>query len=493
MMLKEQSNCVLCIGGIDPTGAAGVLLDTKVVSFFDVSSVVVVTANTVQTGSHFSALNPVSNAVFIEQFSKMTETFHPQVIKTGVLCSKVQVITIAEYLQNNPDVLYVCDPVIKSSSGGELSDRDTLIAFKEMLLPKAMVITPNAHELKLLSSSSHALENIEDVYRLRLIFQEKYQPQNVLLKGGHLPFCQGVDYLFGGKEVLCYLSPSNDYQEVRGTGCALASGIAALLAKGETLKESITLSKFYLTYNIAKAKHFVTQNMLNYQQNCIDSPKQYFPKITEVSTLKHKIKAFPTLKREIGFYPIVDSALWVERLAKLGVLTIQLRLKGKRCEHIESEIMLANKIAREYKVALFINDHWQYAIKHQCFGVHLGQEDLQTANLQQLYESGICLGISTHDYTELAKALYLSPSYIALGPIFGTQTKTLSFSARGMGMLNIWRGIIPNTIQLVAIGGINKGNIIDIVKAGVHPAVISYLSDENTYQNRIKEALNICK
>ncbi|MGX8894693.1 thiamine phosphate synthase, partial [Enterobacter cloacae] len=109
------------------------------------------------------------------------------------------------------------------------------------------------------------------------------------------------------------------------------------------------------------------------------------------------------------------SIEWIERLLKIGVTTIQLRIKDKQPKDVEQDIITAIKLGREYNARLFINDYWQLAIKHHAYGVHLGQEDLDIADLDAIKQSGLCLGISTHNDTELQRAKRLLPSYIALG------------------------------------------------------------------------------
>ncbi|MFN6886558.1 thiamine phosphate synthase, partial [Proteus mirabilis] len=88
-----------------------------------------------------------------------------------------------------------------------------------------------------------------------------------------------------------------------------------------------------------------------------------------------------------------------------------------------------------YNARLFINDYWQLAIKHHAYGVHLGQEDLDIADLDAIKQSGLCLGISTHNDTELQRAKRLLPSYIALGHIFPTTTKDMPSKPQGLRAL----------------------------------------------------------
>lgn len=141
--------------------------------------------------------------------------------------------------------------------------------------------------------------------------------------------------------------------------------------------------------------------------------------------------AFAKTDHRLGLYPVVDSVDWIARLLDWGVSTLQLRIKDPQATDLEQQIQQAIELGRRYQARLFINDYWQLAIKHGAYGVHLGQEDIQTADLDALRQAGLRLGISTHDAAELAEALALKPSYVALGHIFPTQTKEMPSQPQG--------------------------------------------------------------
>ena len=119
---------------------------------------------------------------------------------------------------------------------------------------------------------------------------------------------------------------------------------------------------------------------------------------------------FPTVPFRLGLYPVVDSVQWIERLLQAGVRTIQLRIKDKRDEEVEADVMAAIELGRRYNARLFINDYWRLAIKHRAYGVHLGQEDLETTDLKAIQAAGLRLGVSTHDDMEIDVALAAKPS-----------------------------------------------------------------------------------
>ncbi len=132
---------------------------------------------------------------------------------------------------------------------------------------------------------------------------------------------------------------------------------------------------------------------------------------------------------------MVDSVQWIERLLDAGVRTLQLRIKDRRDEEVEADVVAAIALGRRYNARLFINDYWRLAIKHQAYGVHLGQEDLQATDLNAIRAAGLRLGVSTHDDMEIDVALAARPSYIALGHVFPTQTKQMPSAPQGLEQL----------------------------------------------------------
>lgn len=111
---------------------------------------------------------------------------------------------------------------------------------------------------------------------------------------------------------------------------------------------------------------------------------------------------FASTEHRLGLYPVVDSLLWIARLLDAGVTTLQLRIKDANDVQVEDTIAAAISLATSYQARLFINDYWQLAIQQGAYGVHLGQEDLEIADLPAIQRAGLRLGISTHNEYELA-------------------------------------------------------------------------------------------
>src|SRR5277367_5866885 len=175
-----------------------------------------------------------------------------------------------------------------------------------------------------------------------------------------------------------------------------------------------------------------------------------------------------------SFYPIVDSAAWVGRLVGVGARFVQLRIKDATEDHLRSETHHAMTICRRSGAELVINDHWEIAIDSGADWLHLGQGDLDDADMLAVRKAGIRLGISTHDDAELVRALTFAPDYVALGPIYPTKLKAMAFAPQGLETIGVWKRRI-GAIPLVAIGGLTVERAKLCLAAGA--AVVSVVTD----------------
>jgi thiamine-phosphate pyrophosphorylase len=171
------------------------------------------------------------------------------------------------------------------------------------------------------------------------------------------------------------------------------------------------------------------------------------------------------------FYLIVDSADWIARLLPHGVRLVQLRVKDQPESVIHREISTAKRLCGAAGAQLVVNDYWQAAIELGCDYIHLGQEDLDGADLPAIRRAGIRLGVSTHDEAELERGLATDPDYIALGPIYPTILKKMPFAPQGLERLGLWKRRI-GTIPLVGIGGISLDRALGVLDSGADSAAV---------------------
>ncbi len=171
------------------------------------------------------------------------------------------------------------------------------------------------------------------------------------------------------------------------------------------------------------------------------------------------------------FYLIVDSAAWIARLLPHGVRLVQLRAKDQPAEVIHREIATAKRLCDAAGAQLVVNDYWQAAIDLGCDTIHLGQEDLEAADLPAIRRAGLKLGVSTHDEEELERGLRTDPDYVALGPVYPTILKQMPFAPQGLDRLGAWKRMV-GAVPLVGIGGVSLDRAPGVLRAGADSAAV---------------------
>lgn len=190
-------------------------------------------------------------------------------------------------------------------------------------------------------------------------------------------------------------------------------------------------------------------------------------------------EAFPPCPKALGLYAVLPSAQWVGRMARAGVPTLQLRFKSDDARAIRDEVQAAVQAVQGTNSLLFINDHWREAIAAGAYGVHLGQEDMATADLLAIRHAGLRLGLSSHGYAEMIHADRFSPSYIAMGAVFPTTLKRMPTAPQGPGRLLAYAHLMRH-YPLVAIGGIDSDKLPQVLKSGVGSvAVVRAITSAN--------------
>ena len=174
------------------------------------------------------------------------------------------------------------------------------------------------------------------------------------------------------------------------------------------------------------------------------------------------------------FYPIFDDVSWLKRMLPLGVKLVQLRAKDQPDAVVHEQIAQSRDLCRQHGAVLVVNDYWQAAIEAGCNWIHLGQEDLDDADLKAIRKAGLKLGVSTHDDDELDRALALKPDYVALGPVYPTILKKMKWHQQGVEKLTVWKERIGD-IPLVAIGGMSVERAPGALEAGAD--IVSAVTD----------------
>ena len=202
--------------------------------------------------------------------------------------------------------------------------------------------------------------------------------------------------------------------------------------------------------------------------------------------------AFAECPKRLDLYAVMPDADWVKRMVDAEVPTVQLRLKSEDKKLIRKQIVESVEAVKGSKTLLFINDFWQEAIEAQAYGVHLGQEDLATADLDVIRSEGLRLGLSTHGYAEMVYADRFCPSYIAMGAVFPTNLKKMATVPQGLGRLYKYAKLMSH-YPLVAIGGIDESSIHAVAQSGVGSVAvvraISGASDPKAAVKRLQELM----
>ena len=167
----------------------------------------------------------------------------------------------------------------------------------------------------------------------------------------------------------------------------------------------------------------------------------------------------------------MESAAWVQRLLPLGVRLVQLRVKERPPEEVREEIVESKGLCARSGAQLIVNDYWRLALEERCDFVHLGQGDLDGADVAALRRAGARIGISTHDHAELDRALALDPDYVALGPIYPTLLKVMPWAPQGLERLTEWKRRVGRR-PLVAIGGLTAERLHGVFAAGADVAAV---------------------
>ena len=478
----HQATTLWSIAGSDNSAGAGIQADLKTIQSFSTPEqplhlCTLITAITAQHKAGVDACMAVSVDLLHQQAMALLKDMKPSVIKIGLLVNKLQVLWLTDLLQklrkNEPDLLVIYDPVAISSSGSTMAEADLYQAVMQHLLPQIDVLTPNLPELDALAQNSDMKQAVELLFKAGV--------KTVLVKGGHQQATACTDQLFISADFryrgypaysnkISLRSRRQPHHFNHGTGCCFSSALAATLALGYALEDAFVVAKTYINQGLSLP---IAVNDCSGTVGHWGFPAdpQYLPELHR-DKLQPPDQAFAPLKAPLGLYVIVPSVTELKRALDAGVKTLQLRLKTTDQQQLRQQIQAAIQLCQHPDIQLFINDHWQLALELGAYGVHLGQEDIEQANLAALQQTGIRLGVSNHGFYKLLRAQQLQPSYLAIGAIFATQTKEMGGKLQGLQKLARYSTLFP-TIPLVAIGGINESNAKAVLATGIrHLAVV---------------------
>ena len=241
----------LTIAGSDSAGGAGIQADLKTFAALGVHGASAITALTAQNTLGVEGVHVVPPEFVTQQIAVVARDLEIGAVKIGMLATGEVIEAVAEGLKLLPGVPVVLDPVMVAASGDVLLDKDAIATLKSVLLPRAIVITPNLPEAAQLLGAPQASD--EDEMRVQAQELKRLGAQAVLIKGGHAKGASSVDLLLDGEGEMRLEAPRVPTKNDHGTGCTLSSAIAAELAKGASLREAAAAAKAYVTAAIGAA------------------------------------------------------------------------------------------------------------------------------------------------------------------------------------------------------------------------------------------------
>ena len=249
---SKQKVIVLSIAGSDPSGGAGVYADAEAIKALGGKSIFAVTALTAQDEESVFTIHPTNADVLSQQLSSAVRLNPPKAIKVGMVATLANARVISWFLDRFKSAHIVIDPIIHSSSGYPLLEQTAVQFYKNELLQKATVVTPNISEaeamagqqiisVKTMESAAKVIH--DDIKKMRA---KDDKPLSVIVKGGHLDGDEVVDVLYDGEGWRYFSGHKIEGKSPRGTGCRFASALATALAQNENMINSIEKAREYL-------------------------------------------------------------------------------------------------------------------------------------------------------------------------------------------------------------------------------------------------------
>jgi hydroxymethylpyrimidine kinase/phosphomethylpyrimidine kinase len=233
---------VLSIAGFDPSCGAGTAADLKTFSANNCYGVAAITALTVQSTQGVKDVHLTPPGILRAQLDTLADDLNIAAVKIGMLGSRANAATVAEFLDRRNFANVVLDPVVQPSAGGpDLLDASGVKYLADELMKRASVVTPNIPEAALLTGIE-----VKDLSGMEAAARKLVErgARAVVIKGGHME--KAVDLLFDGSEATTLGGDHVRTEHTHGSGCTFASAIAAQLALGRGLREAVMLAKAYV-------------------------------------------------------------------------------------------------------------------------------------------------------------------------------------------------------------------------------------------------------
>ncbi|WOL02374.1 putative thiamine biosynthetic bifunctional enzyme, chloroplastic [Canna indica] len=482
---------VLTVAGSDSGAGAGIQADIKSCGALGAYCSSVITAVTAQNTVGVQGVHPVPEEFVAEQLRSVLSDMSVDVVKTGMLPSLGVIKVLCHSLKEFPVRALVVDPVLVSTSGDMLAGPSTLSGYRDELFAMADIVTPNLKEasailggvsLRTVADMRSAAKSIHDL-----------GPRNVLVKGGDLKgSSDATDIFFDGENYHVLRGSRINTRNTHGTGCTLASCIAAGLAKGLPMLQAVQSAKAFVESALDYSKDIIVGN----------GPQGPFDHLFKLDTHAHNAGTRSFEANDLFLYAVTDPGMnrkWgrsivdaVKAAIEGGATLIQLREKETETREFIEAANACVEICHSNGVPLLINDRVDVALACDADGVHVGQSDMPVQTVRKILGPGKIIGVSCKTPDQVEQAWADGADYIGCGGVFPTTTKA---NNRTVGLDGLKAVCLASKLPVVAIGGIGTANAGSVVEVNIPNlkgvAVVSALFDRECIATEARKLKSI--
>ena len=509
MTSETKPRYLMAICASDSRGGAGLQAALSQAALFGCECRSVVLAVTAQSHQGVEAVSHVSASMVEAQVQAALRDGPPEAVLIGWLPPEPEVLeylrTFLNELQASSRVPVIWDPVVSATLGELPAAHSGLTG----LIPNVSVMTPSLDEARWLlgdqtlsaAAAGAALQHA-GAHTVVITGGDDEQQQHSAWVTDLIFSRSDENFPETAAKPSFALHQQRETTQAHGTGSQFSAALAVQLTKGTRLYDAIVIaaaaarqaliaSSGVLGIEFGGTESGGMEPENSVYRNCIASSLPQsgdeWPLITDVGTYP-RTDCFEPYNP--GLYVLTESLDHLEMLLGMGVDTVQWRIKAPGPDY-KDQTRRALAMCRSQGVSFWLNDDWPLALELKPDGVHLGQEDLVSADIDALHAAGVALGISTHTEWEIARARAQKPSYIAFGPVFTPLSKRLRYQPLGIDCLSAWSeryrswpqtcigGIVPENARLVAESGVGSLAVVTCIAGGPadEPLIRSNIAD----------------
>lgn len=476
-MKRARKPVVVALGGSDSAGCSGIQADVRTCNALGVHAATVLTAVTAQNTRTVASQHHLAPDVVQSQVEAVLADMDPGAVKVGLLgtADVAEQIATTAAEDRRP---WVVDPVLRSSTGAALLPATALLPLLR-LLQHATVVTPNADELSALTERPVRTPDEAEQAAHVLIGRGVAA---VVAKGGHFIEHRGQDLLVTAATTERFPPMAAPDTHNRGTGCTLATALAALLAQGHTLIDAVAAARRI----VGHARHFGFA--------VGEGPGPIDVEVGRTGARMHPLGRLHVLTDARLQQTHSHEALARQALAG-GADVIQVRDKGASSHALFHAVAAVAAACEEHRAACIVNDRPDIAVAALAHGVHGGLNDLAPRAARTVIGPARWVGATAHSVAEAQAAQNQPIDYLGVGPLFGTTSKNVA--APKLGLAGLRAIVAQATVPVIAIGGIEPHQVADVIAAGAHGVAVLggvVLADDPTaatarYRHALDEVL----